>query len=38
MKIVANDCPDIFQERMEPLTRMIMVYDQEQKEEQNGKT
>ena len=28
--------PDTFQERMEPLTRMIMVYDQEQKEEQNG--
>ena len=38
MKIVANDCPDIFQERMEPLTKMIMVYDQEQKEEQNDKT
>jgi hypothetical protein len=29
--------PDIFQEKMEPLTRMIMSYDQEQKEEQNGK-
>jgi len=38
MKSAARQAPDVFQERMEPLTRMIMVYDQEQKEEQNDKT
>jgi hypothetical protein len=37
MKEAAVQAPDLFQERIEPLTRMIMVYDQEQKEEQNGK-
>lgn len=38
MKAAARQAPDVFQEKMEPLTRMIMVYDQEQKEEQNDKT
>ena len=38
MKIAAEEAPGLFQERIEPLTRMIMVYDQEQKEEQNDKT
>jgi hypothetical protein len=38
MKSVARQVPELFQEKMEPLTRMIMVYDQEQKEEQNDKT
>ena len=33
MKCAADKAPDVFQEKMEPLTRMIMVYDQEQKEE-----
>ena len=36
MKTAARQAPDVFQEKMEPLTRMIMVYDQEQKEENNG--
>ena len=36
MQRTALQAPDVFQERMEPLTRIIMVYDQEQKEEQNG--
>jgi len=35
MKAAAIQAPNVFQERMEPLTKMIMVYDQEQKEEQN---
>jgi hypothetical protein len=38
MKAVARQAPEVFQERMEPVTRMFMVYDQEQKEEQNDKT
>ena len=38
MKAAARDAPNVFQERLEPLTRMIMVYDQEQKEEKNDKT
>jgi hypothetical protein len=38
MKAAARQAPDVFQEKMEPLTKMIMVYDQEQKEEQNDKT
>lgn len=38
MKEAAIQAPDLFQEKIEPLTRMIMVYDQEQKEEQNDKT
>jgi len=38
MKAAARQAPDVFQERMEPLTRMIMVYDQEQQEEKNDKT
>jgi hypothetical protein len=36
MKAAARQAPDLFQEKMEPLTRMIMVYDQEQKEEQEN--
>jgi hypothetical protein len=38
MKAAARDAPNVFQEKMEPLTKMIMVYDQEQKEEKNDKT
>ena len=38
MKRASDAAPEVFQERMEPLTRMIMVYDQEKKEEQNDKT
>ena len=37
MEAVANIAPSMFQKQIEPLTRMIMSYDQEQKEEQNGK-
>jgi hypothetical protein len=37
MKVATRDCPDIFQERMEPLTRMLEVYKIEQKEENNDK-
>ena len=33
MKAAARQAPDVFQEKIEPLTRMIMVYDQEQTEE-----
>jgi len=36
MKSAARQAPDVFQEKMEPLTRMIMVYDQEQKEEKEN--
>jgi len=36
MKAAARQAPDVFQEKMEPLTRMIMVYDQEQKEEKEN--
>ena len=38
MQRAANGAPEVFQERMEPLTRMLEVYKIEQKEEQNGKT
>ncbi len=38
MKRVADQVPEVFQERMEPLTRILEVYKIEQKEEQNGKT
>jgi hypothetical protein len=38
MTRAAHNAPDVFQERMEPLTRMLEVYKIEQKEEQNGKT
>lgn len=38
MKRVSDTSPEVFQERMEPLTRMLEVYKIEQKEEQNGKT
>ena len=36
MKHAAEKSPEVFQERMEPLTRMFEVYKIEQKEEQNG--
>jgi len=36
MDVVAEVIPDYFQKRMDPLVRMIKVYDQEQKEEENG--
>jgi hypothetical protein len=32
MKRAADACPEVFQERMEPLTRMVMQYDQDKKE------
>ena len=35
MKRVADASPEVFQERMEPLTRMLEVYKIEQKEEKN---
>ena len=35
---VAERSPEVFQEKMEPLTRMLEVYKIEQKEEQNDKT
>jgi hypothetical protein len=38
MKRAAEQVPEVFQERMEPLTRMMEVYKIEQKEEQNDKT
>jgi hypothetical protein len=38
MKSAVRQAPDVFQERMEPLTRMLEVYKIEQKEEQNDKT
>jgi len=36
MQRASTAAPEVFQERMEPVTRMFMVYDKEQKEEQNG--
>jgi len=36
MQRTALQAPDVFQERMEPLTRMLEVYKIEQKEENNG--
>jgi len=36
MKRAADGSPEVFQERMEPLTRMLEVYKIEQKEEQHG--
>lgn len=38
MKRVTHSCPEVFQERMEPLTRMFTVYKIEQEEEQDDKT
>jgi len=38
MDLMADEAPSLFQKRMDPLVRMIHVYDQEQKEEQNDKT
>jgi hypothetical protein len=38
MKRAADKAPEVFQEKMEPLTRMLEVYKIEQKEEQNDKT
>jgi hypothetical protein len=35
MKRAAEQVPEVFQEQMEPLTRMLEVYKIEQKEEQN---
>jgi len=32
MKNAAEKCPDVFQERMEPLYRMVKQYDMEKKE------
>lgn len=38
MQRAANTAPDVFQERMEPLTRVLTAYKIEQQEEQNDKT
>lgn len=38
MDRTSESSPDIFQPKMDPLVRIIHVYDQEQKEEQNDKT
>ena len=38
MTMAAKHAPDIFQERMEPLTRMILQHKQDVEEEQNDKT
>lgn len=38
MKRVAQASPEVFQERMEPLTKMLTAYKIEQEEEQNDKT
>jgi hypothetical protein len=38
MDQMTEKVPELFQKRMDPLVRMIQVYDQEQKEEQNDKT
>lgn len=38
LKMAERGAPDVFQERMEPLTRILEVYKIEQKEEENGKT
>jgi len=35
MKQAAENCPNIFQERMEPLYRMVKQYDMEKNNEQN---
>jgi hypothetical protein len=32
MRRVADACPEVFQERIEPLTRMVMQYDYDKKE------
>lgn len=38
MARVAEQVPEVFQKQMEPLTRMMMSYNIEQKEEENDKT
>ena len=38
LELMTDKMPDHFARQMEPLTRLMMVYDQEQKEEQNDKT
>lgn len=38
MQRAATKAPDVFQERMEPLTRVLTAYKIEQEEEQNDKT
>jgi hypothetical protein len=35
MKRAAENCPNVFQERMEPLYRMVKQYDLEKKNEQS---
>lgn len=36
LEMMTVEMPNHFAKRMDPLVRMIKVYDQEQKEEQNG--
>lgn len=38
MKQAAENCPNVFQERMEPLYRMVKKYDMEKNNEQNDQT
>ena len=38
MTIASKYAPEVFQERMEPLTKMILQYKQDVEEEQNDKT
>jgi hypothetical protein len=38
LEMMTRDMPDHFAKQMEPLTRIMMQYRQEQKEEQNDKT
>jgi hypothetical protein len=38
MRRAAEGAPDVFQERMEPLYRMIKQYDMEKKEENENRT
>jgi hypothetical protein len=36
MKVAAENCPAIFQERMEPLYRMVKQYDQDKNGEEKS--
>jgi hypothetical protein len=38
LELMTTDMPDHFAKQLEPLTKMMMQYRQEQKEEQNDKT
>ena len=38
MRQAAENCPDVFQERMEPVYRLILQYEQDMKYEQESKS